>query len=197
MRLRAHDLTITLQAVSYWWKRRSPSKFASHYTWGTNGVCMWMQDGCKRLHGFLLDIEWTMFHGHLDNSWKSPLGGKFNTQSGDHGTPNAHNYWFILFHHVWGYAWIEIHGNIIWLRARSHMTSHYSWGSVTTLHGFGGVLEQPLDTSFWALTISWSWLLVGVWSGPNTYALIQHFGNSLRSLEGWNKLENTQIVTYS
>ena len=23
---------------SHWWKRRSRSKFASHYTWGTNGV---------------------------------------------------------------------------------------------------------------------------------------------------------------
>ena len=24
---------------SHWWKRRSWSKFAPHYTWGTNGVC--------------------------------------------------------------------------------------------------------------------------------------------------------------
>ena len=24
---------------SRWWKRRSRSKFASHYAWGTNGVC--------------------------------------------------------------------------------------------------------------------------------------------------------------
>jgi hypothetical protein len=24
------------------------------------------------------------------------------------------------------------------------------------LHGFGGVLRQPLDTFFWVLTISWS-----------------------------------------
>ena len=24
---------------SHWWKRRSRSKFASHYAWGTNGVC--------------------------------------------------------------------------------------------------------------------------------------------------------------
>ena len=35
-------------------------------------------------------------------------------------------------------------------------------GFVTTLHDFGGVLEQPLDTFFWALTISWSWLLAHV-----------------------------------
>ena len=80
-----------------------------------------------------------MFHGHLDYFQKPPLGGRPNTKPGDHGTPNAHNRWFILFYHVWGPAWIEIHWNSIWLRARSHMTSHYTWGSVTTLHDVGGV----------------------------------------------------------
>ena len=108
-----------------------------------------------------------MFHGHLDYFQKPPLGGRPNTKPGDHGTPNAHNRWFILFYHVWGPAWIEIHWNSIWLRARSHMTSHYTWGSMTTLHDFEGVLGWPLDTFFWALTISWSWLLARVWSSPN------------------------------
>ena len=28
-------------------KRWSRSKFASHYAWGTSGVYMWLQDGCK------------------------------------------------------------------------------------------------------------------------------------------------------
>ena len=107
-----------------------------------------------------------MFHGHLDYFQKPPLGGRPNTKPGDHGTPNAHNRWFILFYHVWGPAWIEIHWNSIWLRARSHTTSHYTWGSVTTLHDFGGVVGRPLDTFFWALTISWSRLLAWVWSGP-------------------------------
>ena len=107
-----------------------------------------------------------MFHGHLDYFPKPPLGGRPNTKPGDHGTPNAHNRWFILFYHVWGPAWIEIHWNSIWLRARSHMTSHYTWGPVTTLHDFGGVLGWPLDTFFWALAISWSRLLACVWSGP-------------------------------
>ena len=46
------------------------------------------------------------------------------------------------------------------------MTSHYTRGSVTTLHGFGGVLRRPWDTFFWALTISWSRQLARVWSGP-------------------------------
>ena len=114
-----------------------------------------------------------MFHGHLDYFQKPPLGGRPNTKPGDHGTPNAHNRWFILFYHVWGPAWIEIHWNSIWLRARSHMTSHYTWGFVTTLHDFGGVLGRPLDTFFWALTSSWSQLLARVWSGPNM-AYISH-----------------------
>ena len=43
--------------------------------------------------------------------------------------------------------WIKIHWHSIWLRARSHMASHYSWGSVTALQrDCGGVLGQPLDT---------------------------------------------------
>ena len=63
-------------------------------------------------------------------------------------------------------AWIKIHWNSIWLRTWSHMASHYTCGSVTTLHDFGGVLGRPLDTFFWALTISWSRLLARMWRGP-------------------------------
>ena len=109
---------------------------------------MWMQDGCKSPHGFLHGIEWIMFYGHLDYFQKPPLGGRSNTKSGDHGTPNGHNRWFILCYHVWGAAWIKIYWNSIWLRARSHMSSRYTWGPVTTLHDFKGVLGQPLDTFF-------------------------------------------------
>jgi len=113
----------------------------------------------RSLHGFLHGIKWIMFHGHLDYFSKSPLGDMPNTKQGDHGTPNAHNRWFTLCYHVWGPTWIEIHWNSIWLRARSHMASHYDWESVTTLHDFGGVPGRPLDTFFWALTISWARLL--------------------------------------
>ena len=110
------------------------------------------------LHGFPHGI---MFHGHLEYFQKTPLGGRPNT---NHDTLNAHNYWFILFYHVWGPAWIKIHWNSIRLRARSHMTSHYTWGPVTTtLHDFGSVLRWPLDTFIWALTISWSPLLACVY----------------------------------
>ena len=118
--------------------------------------------------GFLHGIEWILFHGHLDYFQKSPLGGRSNTKSlGDHGTPNAHNHWFILFYRVWGPAWIEIHWNSTWLRPGRHIwPHHYTWGYVATLHDIGAVLGQPLDAFFWVLKISWTGLLPHVWSGP-------------------------------
>jgi len=83
-----------------------------------------------------------MFHGHMDDYQKPPLRGRPNTKLGDRGISNAYNRWLILFYHVWGPAWIGIHWISIWSRARSH----YTWGSVTTLHDFGGVLGQRLIT---------------------------------------------------
>ena len=58
-------------------------------------------------------------------------------------------------------AWIEIHWNSIWLRTRSHMTSHYTWGTLTTLHDFEGVLGWPLDTFFRAL--NFVVMALGLW----------------------------------
>ena len=94
-----------------------------------------------------------MFHGHLDYFQKPHVGGRPNTKPGDHGTLNTRKHWFILFYHVWGPAWIDVHWNSIWLRAsrshtRSHTTSHYTRGSMTTLHDFRGVFGRPLGTSF-------------------------------------------------
>ena len=65
---------------------------------------MWMQDGCKVYvdsymvsNGPCFMFTWTIFKSHL-------------LEVGlDHGTPNAHNCWFILDYHVWGPAWIDIH----------------------------------------------------------------------------------------
>jgi hypothetical protein len=119
---------------------QSRSKFVTNYTWGTNGVCECKMDVKSTW------IEWIMFHGHLDYFQKPSLGGRCNTNMDEHGTPNAHTHCFILFHHVWGPTWIEIHWEFIRLRAQPHMVSHYTWGCVTILHDFGGVLERPLDT---------------------------------------------------
>ena len=164
---RLRPVTITLQALSLVEKAEPPVQL--HFTLRLrNQRSMWIHGGCKSLHGFLHGIEWIVLHGHLDYFQNSSCGGRPNIKPlGDHGTPNTHNCWFILFDHVRGPAWVGIHWSSSSLSARSHMTSHYTWGSVTTLHSFGGGWRRPWDTSFWALTISWSRLLAHVWSAPN------------------------------
>ena len=51
-------------------------------------------------------------------------------------------FYFIMCEDPCEHKFVEI----IWLRAWSHMTSHYTWRSVTALHDFGGVLGRPWDT---------------------------------------------------
>ena len=122
---------------------------------------IWMQS----LRGFLHGIKWTMFQGHFDYFKKPPLGGRPNTKTGDHGTfSNVHNRWFILIYHVWRPTWLQKYINNIWLRAWYHMASHYTWGSVITLHDFEGVLGRPLDTFFGLSQFHGhgSWLVCGV-----------------------------------
>ena len=109
-----------------------------------------------------------MFNSHLDYFRKLPLGSRPNTKLRDHHTLHAHNRWIIQFYRVWRPAWININSNNIWLRAWSHMASHDTWGFVTTPDNFVGVLGRPMDTFYWARTISWSWLLACVWSDANT-----------------------------
>jgi hypothetical protein len=83
---------------SHWWKRRSPCKFAaSHYTWGSNGVCECKMDVKSTGMDSYMASKWIMFHGHLDYPQKPLLGGRPNTKPlGDHGTPNTCNCWFIF-----------------------------------------------------------------------------------------------------
>ena len=162
-------VTITLQALSLV-EKGEPVVQVLFTLCVRDQWSMWMQDGCKfyidsymASNGSRSTVTWTLFKNHL---W--PLRGRPNTKPpGDHGTPTAYDHWFILFHHVWGPMWINFHWNSIWLRARSLMTSHYTWGTMTTLHDFEGVLGWPLDTFFWAPTMSWSRLLARVWSGPS------------------------------
>ena len=127
---------------------------------------MWMQDRCK-VHmdsymasdGSYFKVTWPTFKNHL-----LEVG---ITQNRTTLTPDAQQHrWFILLYHVQKPTWIEIYRNSIWLRARSHMASHYTWGSVTTLHDLRGGLGRPLDTFFRAPTMSWSRLLACVRSGP-------------------------------
>ena len=135
---------------------------------------MWMQDGRKvymdsymTSNGSCFMVTWTMFKKPL-------LGGRPYTKPGEHGTPNTHNHWFILFYHVWGSAWIEIHWNSIWLRGpvtycftlHLRICDHTSWFwrcLGTTSYTFF------LDIFLGALTIPWSRLLACVWSASYTH----------------------------
>ena len=127
---------------------------------------MWMRDGCRVYMGSYVAsngpcfmVTWNVFKNHLLEVGRTPDRESV-------GFWNAHERWSILFYHVWGPAWIDIRWDGIWLRAWSRRTSHYTWGSVTALCDFGGVLGwRPLDTFFWALTIPWSRLLARVWRG--------------------------------
>ena len=126
---------------------------------------MWMQDGCKvymALNGSCFMVTWSILKNHL---LKVVLTQNQETMALRTLTTI---YLFIYsIYHVFGPTWITIQWNSIWSRAQSHMTSYYTWGSITTLHDFGGVLGRPSDTFFWALTISRSRLLARVWSGPS------------------------------
>ena len=99
-----------------------------------------------------------MFHGHLDHFQKPPLGSRPTTKPRDHGTPNAHKpSSYSTLSCVRLPAWIEIHRNSIWLRARTHVAAHYiTWGPMSLEASLGAVI-----------TMSWGAcrLLAGVWSG--------------------------------
>jgi hypothetical protein len=126
------------------------------------------------MDGILQGIEWIMFHGHfmfhghLGCFQKKHLLEVGQTQNREtYGTLNAHNYWFVLFYHVWGPARIEIRWNSIWLRdlvtcdftLHSRVCDHTTWFWRCVGTAFGHFF-------FWAFTISWSRLLARVWSGP-------------------------------
>jgi hypothetical protein len=138
----------------HWWRRQSRSKFASHYSRGTNGV-------------FLHVIKWIMFHGHLDYFQKPPLGGRPNTKTrrphhSERSQPLIYSILSCMKIHMnrkfikIAFGWGPGH---IWL----HTTQESPWSHYMVLEV---VLGRPSDTFFWALTISWSRLLAHVWSGP-------------------------------
>ena len=125
---------------SHWWKRRSPSKFTSHYAWGTNGVYI-CTEWCKmdvqsawiltyHRNGSCFMVTWDCFRNYL-----LEVGLTQNQETTVLRTLTTIDLFY--FYYVWGPAWSVIHWNSIWLRARSHMTSHYTGGSVTTQHDFG------------------------------------------------------------
>ena len=105
---------------------------------------MWMQDGSKVYVDSYVASNGSCVHGHLDYFPKQPLGGRPNTNRETMALQALTALVLFYFIMMWGPAWIEIHWNSIWLRVRSHMAWHYTWGSVTTLHDFGGAFGHFL-----------------------------------------------------
>jgi hypothetical protein len=169
---------------SHWSKQRSRSKFASPHL--RDWRSMWMQDGCQSLHEFLHVIKWIIFHGHLDYFQKPPLGGRPNRKTGRrwHSECSQPLIELILFYHVWGPAWIEIHWNsIICLKARSHVTSHHTWEPVTTRHDFVVFWDVLWTISFGLLQFHGhgSWLMCEVASIPEEAQRLTRFCWRLQS----------------
>jgi len=102
-----------------------------HYTWNTliggkdrvgpsslnksrlrDQRSMWMQYGCKVYMDFYMASNGSCFKNHL---LEVGLTQNWETWHSECSQPLVY---FILFHHVWDPAWIWIHWNSIWLRAR-------------------------------------------------------------------------------
>ena len=155
---RSHGLVTMHFKHSHWWKRRSRSNFDSHYAWGTDrwSEYVWMQDGCRvytnsymASNGSCFVVTWTVFKNHL-----SEVGLTQNRETMALWMFTTFGYF--LLYHMWGPAWIEIHWNNIWLRAR------YMWLHTT--------LEGPWP-HYMILEVCWN----GLWT--RSFGLSQFHGH--------------------
>ena len=92
-------MTITLQALSLV-EKAEPVQFrcALHLR---DQWSMWMQDGCKVYMDSYMASNKSCFMVSLGLYSNHPLVVGLTQKTGDHGIPNSHNHWFILFYHVW------------------------------------------------------------------------------------------------
>ena len=118
----------------------------------------------------------------------------------DHGIPNTHNHWSILFNHVWGRAWIDVHWNSIWLRARSHLASRSTRGYVTTTHDFGGVSDGlwTLSLGSQKFTVTGSWLVYAVALNDMAHPFWCHTKSYVQCIvlsvwHGWNLVRRRHV----
>ena len=132
-----------------WWKRRSRSKFASHYAWGTNGVRKCKTDvkstwihSYMASNGSCFTVTWITFKNHL-------LKVGLTQNQGDHGMPKIHDRWFIIVYHVWGPRMLRIsskqhlvggpvtHDFTVHLRAHDHTPWFWTCLGMVFGHLFG------------------------------------------------------------
>ena len=135
-----------------WMDERYTHKFTSHHAWGTNGVYMWMHDGCKAYMGSHVASNGSCFMATLTILENHLLEvTKPNTKPRDPSTPKSHNHWFILFHHALGprmnknsLKYHSVEGVItLWLHTTlegpwpHYMILEVSWDVLCTLFPFG------------------------------------------------------------
>ena len=136
----------------------------------------WMQDGCKvytdsnmASNGSCFMVTWTIPQNHflevgLTQNWETIPFQNLTTievlyfiMSGDH-------------------AWIEVSWNSIWLRTRSQLTSHYTWGPVShymilevSWDGLWTLILDPHNFMVTALGLCVKWPLVSCSNGLPPY----------------------------
>ena len=138
---------------SHWWQKAEPVQV--HFTLRLRDQqSKWMRDGCivymdshVASYGSCFMVTWIVLENHLLDIDR--------TQNRETMTLRTLTiidlFYLIISEDPHEYKFTEL---------------AFGWGSVTTLHDFGGVLGRPLHTFSWALTISWSRLLARGWSGP-------------------------------
>ena len=106
----------------------------------------WMHDGCKvYMDSYMATnescfiIPWIIFKNCLLDMGLTQIWETIALW-------NLTNIDFLSFIMCEDTTWIKIRWNGIWLRAWSHLPSHYT--PVTRLHHFGSDLGSRLDTSF-------------------------------------------------
>jgi hypothetical protein len=158
-------MTIALQALSLVENAETVQVQVSCHAWGTDGVCeckMGVQvymDSCMALNGSCFMVTWVIFENRLlevSLTWnrETMVLRTFTT---------VDLFYSIMWEDPHERKFIEMQP-LVEVPVTHDFTLHLR--SVTTLYDFEGVLGWPLDTFFWALTISWSRLLARVWSGP-------------------------------
>ena len=110
---------------------------------------MWMQDGCKAYmasNGSCFMATWLNFKNHLLEVGLTQFNHRETVAL-----------WMLTTVGLFCSIMYELIGIEVGEGPITYdFTQH--WGSITTLHDFGGDLVRPLDIFFWVLTISWSWL---------------------------------------
>ena len=157
-------VTITFQALSL---VEMAELVQAHLTLRLRDPCsMWMQDGCKvyvdsymASNGSCFMVNWTILKNHFLEVALTQNQGTMALWA----LTTIDLFYFIMREDLHDWKFIEI---AFGWETGHIMTSHCTWGSVTTLHDLGGELGRPLETFFGALIMSWSRLLTRVWSGP-------------------------------